>query len=45
VRCTVTPKQWTSDYIAIDDVLKPGGKSKLSASFVVENGTPGAKKA
>jgi len=45
VSCTVTPKQWKSDYIVIDDVLKPGGKSSVRASFVVEAGKPGAKPA
>jgi alkaline phosphatase D len=45
VRCTVTPKTWTSDYVAVDDVTKEGGKCEVRASFVVEAGTPGVKKA
>ena len=45
VRCTVTPKTWTSDYVAVDEVTKEGGKCEVRASFVVEAGTPGVKKA
>lgn len=45
VRCEVTPKSWTSDYLIVDDVTKPGGKVSVSASYVVEAGQPGAKKA
>ena len=25
VRCTVTPDNWTSDYVVVEDVTKPGG--------------------
>jgi alkaline phosphatase D len=45
VRCTVTPGTWTSDYVVCEDVTRPGGKVLTRASFVVEAGTPGAKKA
>lgn len=45
VRCTLTPDQWTSDYMVVDDVTKPGGKVFPRASFVVEAGIPGAKPA
>lgn len=45
VRCTVTPKQWISDYVVVEDVTKPGGKVLTRASFVVESGKPGATKA
>ena len=45
VRCTVTPTAWTSDYVVVDDVRKEGGKCEVRASFVVEAGTPGVKKA
>jgi alkaline phosphatase D len=45
VRCEITPKTWTSEYVAIDDVLKPGGKCKVTDKFVVESGRPGAKRA
>ena len=44
VRCTVTPETWTSDYVVVEDVTKPGGKVLTRASFVVEAGHPGAKK-
>ena len=43
VRCTVTPQNWTTDFVVIDDVTKPGGKASTRATFVVEEGTPGAK--
>lgn len=45
IRCTLTPDNWTSDYMIIDDVLKPGGKTAAAASFVVENGDPTIKSA
>lgn len=44
VRCTVTPDDWHSDYIAVEDVTKPNGKVTVRASFRVEAGKPGAKK-
>ncbi len=43
VRCTVTPDEWRSDYVAVEDVTKPGGKVVTRASFMVEAGRPGAK--
>ncbi|QDU64799.1 Alkaline phosphatase D precursor [Planctomycetes bacterium Pan216] len=45
VRCTLTPTEWTSDYMVVDDITKPGGKVFPRASFVVEAGQPGAKPA
>jgi len=45
VRCTVTPTLWQSDYVVVEDVLKPGGKTLTRASFVTESGVPGAKPA
>ncbi len=44
VRCTVTPRNWISDYVVCEDVTKPGGRVLTRASFVVEAGQPGAKK-
>ncbi|OYP36804.1 alkaline phosphatase D family protein [Rhodopirellula sp. MGV] len=38
IRCEVTPKQWKSDYMTVDEVTKPGGKTFERASFVVESG-------
>jgi alkaline phosphatase D len=43
VRCTVTPKEWRSDYITVDNVRERNGKVATRASFVVEAGKPGAK--
>jgi len=45
VRCTIKPGTWTSDYVVIDEVMKAGGNASTLASFVVEAGQPGAKKA
>jgi alkaline phosphatase D len=45
VRCTLTPAIWRSDYIVVEDVLKPGGRIATRASFVIEAGRPGAKAA
>ncbi len=45
VRCRVTPETWTSDYVVVSDVQKPGGKISQRASFVVEAGDPHVKPA
>ena len=45
VRCTVTPGDWKSDYVVVEDVTKPGAPAINRASFVVEAGKPGARKA
>lgn len=45
VRCVISPGTWTSDYVVVEDVTKPRGKVLTRASFVVEAGTPGVKKA
>jgi alkaline phosphatase D len=45
VRCTVTPASWVSDYVAAEDITRPDGPVVTRASFVVEAGTPGAKRA
>jgi alkaline phosphatase D len=45
VRCTLTPQQWRSDYVVVEDVVRPGGKAHTLASFVVEAGRPGAQRA
>ncbi len=44
IRCTVTPTTWKSDYMVVDDVLKPGGKTLERAAFVVEAGNPAVQK-
>jgi len=45
VRCTLTRDAWKSDYVVVDQVTEPGGNISTRASFVVENGRPGAKPA
>lgn len=45
VRCEITPATWTSDFVVCEDVQKPGGPIVNRASFVVEAGMPGIKKA
>lgn len=44
VRCEITDKTWTSEFVVIDDVLKPGGKCFVRQAFVTENGKPGANR-
>jgi alkaline phosphatase D len=43
VSCTITPKEWRSDYQVVEFIDKPGAPLVTRASFVVESGTPGAK--
>jgi alkaline phosphatase D len=43
VRCEVTPKSWTSDYRVVEFVTQPDAPIETRASFVVEDGRPGAK--
>jgi alkaline phosphatase D len=45
IRCVVTPQSWKSDYMVVDDILKPGGKTFERASFVVEANDPRVKPA
>jgi alkaline phosphatase D len=45
VRCTVTPREWKSEFMVTPDVEKPGSPTSLLKTFVVESGTPGAKEA
>lgn len=40
IRCTVTPERWQADYMSVDDVLQPGGKTTVRSAFVVEAGHP-----
>ncbi len=44
VRCEVTDKQWQADYL-VTKVSTPDAECVTRASFVVENGRPGAEKA
>ncbi|WP_439628270.1 alkaline phosphatase D family protein [Gemmata sp.] len=43
VRCTVTPKEWRSDFMVVADVTRPGVPAALRAAFAVEAGTAGAR--
>jgi alkaline phosphatase D len=40
IRCAVTPREWRSDFMVVDDVLAPGGRTFPRASFVIESGDP-----
>lgn len=42
VTATVTPDRWTSDFRVVPVVTAPGGGVETRASFVVEDGRPGA---
>ncbi len=44
VRCSLTPESWQSDYKIVGAVTKPDEPISTRASFVVENGKPGAKR-
>jgi alkaline phosphatase D len=43
VSCTITPKEWRSDYQVVEYIDKPGAPLVTRKSFVVENGKPGAQ--
>jgi alkaline phosphatase D len=45
VSCTVTPKEWRSDYQIVEYVEKPGAPLVNRGTFVVEDGKPGAVRA
>ena len=45
VRCTISPKEWRSDYQVVENVTQPGAPLVTRASFVVEDGKPGVEKA
>jgi alkaline phosphatase D len=45
VRCLVTPERWQADYRVLPFVSKPGADITTRATFVVENGRPGAQRA
>ncbi|MFD2398477.1 alkaline phosphatase D family protein [Prauserella oleivorans] len=42
VRCTVTKDLWTSDFLVLPSVTEPNAPVSTRASYVVENGVPGA---
>ena len=43
VSCTVTPREWRSDYQVVEFVDKPGAPLIARGAFTVETGVPGAK--
>jgi alkaline phosphatase D len=45
VSCTVTPKQWQSDYRVLAHVTRPDSPISTRAKFVVESGRPGVQPA
>lgn len=45
VRCTLNRGQWRSDFRVVPFVTQPGAPVVTRASFVVEDGIPGAKEA
>ena len=42
VRCDINRREYVSDYRVVDFVTRPGSPISNLASFVVENGRPGA---
>ena len=45
VRCTITPREWRSDFQVVENVTEPGATARTKASFIVEVGKPGATRA
>lgn len=45
VLCTVAPGEWRTDFRTLPYVTKPGAPLQTPASFVVESGRPGPRKA
>jgi alkaline phosphatase D len=45
VTATVTPQLWTSEYKIVPFVTRPGAPLETRATFVVEDGRPGAEEA
>ncbi|MBT3766121.1 MAG: alkaline phosphatase [Rhodospirillaceae bacterium] len=44
VRAEVSPKKWQTDFRVVDHVSSPGADIKTRASFIVEQGKPGAQR-
>ena len=42
VRCEVTPERWQTEYRVLPFVTRPGAPIGTRATFVVEDGRPGA---
>ena len=43
--CELTPERWTTEFKRVDAVTNPNGTVTTHATFVVEDGTPGAQSA
>lgn len=44
VRCQLTPQQWQTDFRVLESVSKPDMPIRTRATFILENGRPGAKR-
>jgi alkaline phosphatase D len=44
VSCTVTPTEHRADFQVVEEVRQPGAPLITRASYVVENGKPGAQR-
>ncbi|MFN6568732.1 alkaline phosphatase [Dendronalium sp. ChiSLP03b] len=44
VRCKLTQERWQSDYRAVSSIIDPNASISTLASFVVQNGQPGAQR-
>ncbi|MBA2497229.1 MAG: alkaline phosphatase D family protein [Acidimicrobiia bacterium] len=42
IRNVVTPTEWTADFRIVDQVTTPGAPVQTRATFVIEDGVPGA---
>ena len=42
VRCDITPSRWQADFRFVESVLDPQSPVFTAASFVIEDGVPGA---
>jgi alkaline phosphatase D len=42
-KCTLTPDTWTTEYRTVGTVRQPTSPARTLATFVVENGRPGAR--
>ena len=40
ILCELTPEKWVSHYKVVDEVLKPGGKTTIRASYQINTGSP-----
>ncbi len=44
VRCNLTPQRWQTDYRVVSSIIDLNASVRTLASFVVENGQPGAQR-